>query len=153
MWEIIPYIQGNVILDHMKPTIRKNIEIAFLIILITALGVLTYTLWRQYVHIDRMDAIRAAQLKISNIRHSRALTIDDTGYIAPWMTFDYINEAWRIPTPYLKTTLTITDVRYPKLSIARYSRETGQDSAVVINNVQVAVRGYLTASSTQARPN
>jgi len=41
--------------------------------------------------------------------------------IHTWMTFDYLNVVFKLPTDYLKNKLSITDPRYPNIIINRYA--------------------------------
>lgn len=38
-------------------------------------------------------------------------------YIREWMTFDYINKVFNLPSDYLKNQLGITDARYPRITV------------------------------------
>src|SRR5208283_6194519 len=56
------------------------------------------------------------------LAHHAPLSANDVDVIRPWMTFDYINTAFRLPPDYLKTQLSVVDTRYPQLTISSYVR-------------------------------
>jgi hypothetical protein len=114
-----------------------------LVILIIILACLSFLLWKQYQRVVHVDYVNAQRLKISEIIHTRPLTATDITRIEPWMTFDYINQAWKIPADYLKSTLNITDARYPRISLARLARETHTDINVFMDQVKSAVQTYF----------
>jgi hypothetical protein len=68
--------------------------------------------------------------------------------IDTWMTFEYINTVFKLPTEYLKNTLGIVDTQYPKIHIGKYARENHIDPSLVLENVKAAVAKYPTAAAT-----
>ena len=68
--------------------------------------------------------------------------------VQPWMTFDFLNKTYRLPTSYLRSTLNITDARYPNLSISRYAFSKRESTSSTIAAVEAAIRTYA-ATSTQ----
>lgn len=75
----------------------------------------------------------------------RTLTINDTNSIRSWMTFDYINKAFKLPVDYLKNTLNISDSRYPNIALEDYAEKEKINKASFTTNVQEAVHNYLTS--------
>ncbi len=43
------------------------------------------------------------------------------GNIRPWMTFDYLNTVFKLPSDYFKNKLSITDFKYPNIRIDHYA--------------------------------
>jgi hypothetical protein len=69
--------------------------------------------------------------------------------IADWMTFDYLNRVFGLPGDYLKTSLNITDKKYPELAIKSWATQTKQDSQKLTEQIKILVMGYQgTATST-----
>lgn len=69
--------------------------------------------------------------------------------IADWMTFGYLNRVFGLPADYLKTSLNITDKKYPNVSIKSWSTQTKQDSQKLTEQIKILVMGYQgTATST-----
>ncbi len=75
--------------------------------------------------------------------HPRPLTINDTGMIQYWMTFDYLNKIFNLPTNYLQTTLGINDRRYPVITISHYSRENHLGLDILVLQIKAAIVNYL----------
>ena len=75
---------------------------------------------------------------------TRTLTVSDLSAIQYWMTFDYLNKIFNLPSDYLQSTLNISDNRYPFLTLAHYSREERLNSAILLKEVQAAISHYLT---------
>lgn len=115
-----------------------------LILLSIVFFVLLFFLFRGIIRLKRSEIINAREVQISNFLKSRGpLTINDVGIVTPWMTFSYINTLFAVPSEYLKTTLTISDSRYPQISLSGYARSKGINTAVFVSNVQTALRDYL----------
>lgn len=74
------------------------------------------------------------------------LSVNDIGVVRPWMTFDYVNKLFGVPPDYLKARLTISDARYPRLSLSGYAKYEHLDSTVLVDQVASALRDYLTTS-------
>jgi len=74
--------------------------------------------------------------------------VSDIGNIRPWMTFDYVNRLFNLPPEYLKTRLSLSDSRYPRLSLSSCARKNNLDGNAFITSVQNAVRDYLTKGGT-----
>lgn len=62
--------------------------------------------------------------------------------IQSWMTFQYINFSFGLPSNYLKDILQITDPKYPKISIAKFARKNNQIELEFIQKIQEAVRTW-----------
>lgn len=116
-----------------------------LIVLGVVLTILVILLFREYRSLRRAQVINAREAwSTAFIRQHRPPTANDAGFIRPWMTFDYINKIFNLPSDYLKTQLQITDPRYPKLSISGYARSQHIDTGTFLGSVMSAVRNYLT---------
>ena len=60
-----------------------------------------------------------------------------------WMTFDYIDRLFSLPPHYLQTTLSITDNRYPRLTLSEYASDNYLTNAMFLAEVQSAIRVYF----------
>ena len=80
---------------------------------------------------------------ISNALQKRPVTADDARYITSWMTFDYVNRVFHLPTLYLQNSLNINDSHYPNLTINEAAGLSGQPGVTYLIKVQEAVRQYL----------
>ena len=74
----------------------------------------------------------------------RSINANDVNTVQSWMTFDYINKVFKIPSDYLKNTLVISDSSYPNETIGHYARSKKEKSSVVLTQVQEALHNYLT---------
>ena len=64
--------------------------------------------------------------------------------IQPWMTFDYLNKQFGLPSEYLKTALQVTDPKYPNVPIGKMFRRQGADTQAVVERVKQLVREHNT---------
>ena len=64
------------------------------------------------------------------------------------MTFDYVNTLFRLPPTYLETQLTITDPRYPRMSIGSYANHNHIDLTTFMGELDAAITNYLANPST-----
>lgn len=116
-----------------------------IIVLSVVIVVLFVFFIRQYVALRRADIISTRELRLSAIvKNHGPATANEVSFIRSWMTFDYINTLFNIPSDYLKTHFSITDTRYPKLSISEYAGDGHLNRSVITNEIMVAIRGYLT---------
>jgi hypothetical protein len=122
----------------------RYIEYA-IIFLAIVLVVLFVFFVRQYVSLRRADVISARESWISAaVKNHGPATVSDIGFVRSWMTFDYVNKLFNIPPDYLKTSLSISDARYPKISIAEYAKDDHLDTPVFLSDVLGALHNYLT---------
>ena len=96
-------------------------------------------------HIRHLDYVVQRQSLLKSLRGSGLLTAADASSTAPWMTFDYINRVFALPPQYLQTTLSITDSRYPRLTIEEYAEDAKVSQLSVLTAVQNAIHGYTKA--------
>lgn len=74
----------------------------------------------------------------------RTLGVNDVNMIQSWMTFNYINKVFKLPTDYLKNTLNISDSHYPNIPLEDYAEKAKIKTADFTVKVQWAVHSYLT---------
>ncbi len=62
--------------------------------------------------------------------------------IEPWMTFNYINILFNLPSDYLRDRLAIKDERYPNLEIRRFAKEQVIEQDFLIKLITTAIDQY-----------
>lgn len=102
---------------------------------------LCFLLVRQYDRLARRELMNTLRSRISSLH--RPLSASDASLIRSWMTFDYINTTFKIPSDIIKSSLSITDARYPRISLSKYAKTTGTTSAAFVSKVEDVVRNYL----------
>ena len=111
------------------------------LILIFLCGAFIY----RYNQVAPMKVINPQRFSTLRADHIH-LGVNDVSAIAPWMTFDFINHVFNLPPEYLKTTLSITDARYPTLTISHYATESKITTNQLTAQVQNIVKNYFTSS-------
>ncbi len=112
---------------------------------IIAIIILCVLLVQQYRYINRLDYISHRQSLFRSLHGSGPLTSANASSTQAWMTFDYINRAFTLPSQYLQVTLSINDSRYPRMTIAQYVKASGRSQNEVLKAVQDAIRAYASA--------
>ena len=74
--------------------------------------------------------------------HQKQITTDN---IREWMTFQYINRFFNLPPEYLKSSLDITDRKYPNITISKWAKNSKQDSAALIEEIKTLINDYQPA--------
>lgn len=62
--------------------------------------------------------------------------------IMPWMTFEYVNAVFRLPSDYLRSKLGIDDERYPRMDIRSYVERSRQDLKDFVARIRTAIAEY-----------
>ena len=75
---------------------------------------------------------------------NRPINVNDINTVQSWMTFDYINKVFKLPSDYLKNILGVSDSSYPYETIGHYARSKKEKFSVVLTQVQEALHNYLT---------
>jgi hypothetical protein len=118
-----------------------------LIGLIAILIILLIVLFVQYQSLQRAQLISDHEFLRSQMLERHApLPASEANVIRSWMTFDYINKIFGLSPDYLKTQLSISDSRYPRLTVAAYGGSAGIDQATLLNDIENAIRNYTTAT-------
>lgn len=121
------------------------------IILVVILAVLIIFLVIDYRTLRHAQIVHNHQSWLAAIlAHHAPLGANDVDVIRPWMTFDYINTAFRLPPGYLKAQLLVSDARYPQLTISSYVRTAHLDLATFVGQVENTVRTYFATSTSTA---
>ncbi len=74
--------------------------------------------------------------------NQNATTTDRINTIQPWMSFNYLNFAFRLPPDYLLSVLHVTDDDYPRMVIGSYAKQMKVDPREAIRIIQQAIRSY-----------
>jgi hypothetical protein len=134
----------------MQVRTPKHIELYLKIIIAIAAGVLVFLsvqLVGEYRHLRRLNYIGAHGSFLSASRAHGPISASDASSTQAWMTFDYINHLFALPSVYLQTSLAITDSRYPRLTIASYAKTQHLDQSTLLMQVQDAIRAHFVQTS------
>jgi hypothetical protein len=111
---------------------------------VLAIAILCVLLVQQYQHIRRLSYITTHhQSLFRSLRGSGPLTAADASSTQSWMTFDYIDRAFALPSQYLETALAIRDSRFPRLTIAEYAEDLNVPQSVALSMVESAITSYF----------
>ncbi len=106
--------------------------------------VLCALLVREYRHLQRLNGFTSRQSWLAALHERAPMTAANATFVQTWMTFDYVDHLFNIPSDYFRTTFAITDVRYPRLTIAEYAEDDARASGpATLARVQDAVRAYF----------
>lgn len=144
---ILGYNEANMTLPEHHTTIKYIKYVVFT--LFAVLVVLLIFLVHEYSSLRREQVVGARELWVSTVLHEHGpVTASDVTFVRSWMTFDYINRLFQLPASYLQDQLSITDPRYPKMSISSYASHARIDVTPFISELDAAITNYLNASST-----
>ena len=117
----------------------KWLVIIFLILIIAgAIFYISFSRRPSYIY-------RPVRRFFSNHIH-RPINVNDINTVQSWMTFDYVNKVFKLPSDYLKNILGVSDSSYPYETIGHYARSKKEKFSVVLTQVQEALHNYLTSS-------
>lgn len=137
----------------MKKPIPKKYLLVVRLFIALLLGILVYLailLAAQYRYIAREQIAHGKRMQLSNFRKHHTLGVGDVSLIESWMTFDYISTVFKVPASYLRTTLEITDARFPRITIHKYAKINGLDEQMLTSSVIERVSAFLMSSSTKS---
>jgi len=129
-------------MDHSA---KKHLALKIaLCVAIVALLVMLVLFFQQYQHIQRLDYVsHQRQSFLQSLRGGGPLTGAEAGSVQIWMTFEYIDRAFSLPPTYLQTDLDITDIRFPRMTVAEYEKDAGLSDADALSKVQAAISAYF----------
>lgn len=128
--------------NYSNSKIKKYFKIVLLFILLL-LAILVIFVIKEYRYTRRLDYMKARESLFQALHGPKPITVNDVASIQTWMTFDYINHLFSLPTDYLKNSLSITDARYPKLTIARYSSLKNSSPITSLVEIQDSIKTYF----------
>jgi hypothetical protein len=124
-----------------------------IIVLAVVLVVLVFFFVRQSITLHRERILSARELWITNfVRRRGPLTQSDVAYVAPWMTFDYVNQLFNVSSSYLHDQLSISDPSYPHVTISGYARYAHMDVGTLLDNVDQALVRHLAPAAPTTTP-
>ncbi len=121
----------------------RHIQIV-LVLLVLVLLVLVMTFIKEYEGVKKLETLGPHDVFANILNHRGPFTANDVQLIQGWMTFDYVNKIFGLPSNELEMSLNITDVSYPRETLARYAERHRVNTAAFVDEVQNAVRGFLT---------
>jgi hypothetical protein len=66
----------------------------------------------------------------------------DIEKIQGWMTFEYLNRSFNLPTDYLQKDIEVTSSSYPNVTLIKEATLRGQDLAVFLGDVKKSIKKY-----------
>ena len=144
----------NTSIDKTKtkntPSFNKNQFILkiTLCVAVVAVIILSVLFFQQYKHIRRLDYISLhRQSFLRSLHGSGPLNAADASSTEIWMTFNYIDRAFSLPSTYLQSNLGVSDSRYPNMTVEEYAKDTELSTAAALLKVQDAIISYFATSS------
>lgn len=71
--------------------------------------------------------------------HRRKIAVAD---IQDWMTFDFLNKSFGLPSDYLKKGLGINDKKYPNITISRWAKDTQENPSVTLDKIKKMIQDF-----------
>ncbi len=127
----------------MKPIYKKSILSVFVLVCVVAVMFTLHSVFNQNM------PPKASWKHSFNPERRRPATLEDLSKIAPWMTFDYLNKVYDLPSGYLQDALKVTDTKYPFLTIKQHATKTGVTTAALIESLQAILTIQLTTKASQ----
>ncbi len=129
----------------MKDRTRIILKI-LLVILGVLLVFLVIFLVRECRRIKRYEVTVYNSGGMTSFPNHRSMSVVDAYTLKSWMTFDYINTAFRLSPEYLKNRLGLNSTQYPRITIGRYAKQHRQDSQALLVSVKDAIVSYFAQS-------
>jgi hypothetical protein len=117
------------------------------------LAVTLFMVARDVASLRQRGAIRPAHARdllrfIVPMEAPTSTSTPSVANIRDWMTFDYLNKAFRLPPAFLKASLEIRDARYPGLSIRQYASRLKVTPSSALERIRNAIAQFQSPSST-----
>ena len=127
------------------PTTKQAKPYLEVIIALALIGLiaLCILLAREYRTVRQLNYFNSRTSLLMALHAHRPATAADIASVQAWMTFDYINHLFSLPPNYLQTTFSITDSRYPRMTINGYAADANIASPSALTQVQQALTSYL----------
>ena len=122
--------------------VHKRLIIFITAVLVIVLIILCIVLAREYSKVAPGRIINRDRFSHFNREHI-ILGPGDTQVITSWMTFEYINHIFSLPPEYLRNTLLLQDIRYPRISLMQYAQLNHMSPDTFTVQVQTAVKNYF----------
>ena len=128
-------------MKNLKKWLRRHILLILLIIIAILVVVIVEQYYRRPTR--RTHFISSYVAWINQKKAHAPLTASDIKIVRSWMTFDYINKLFNLPSDYLKSQLNIADARYPKITLSGYAKSQNVSANTFILNVENAMQNYF----------
>jgi hypothetical protein len=124
-------------LTHHQVKILKIVGVVILAIVCVASVV-----WFVYGYreLSQEGALQPAYTREGQGRVYHAMDVND---IQSWMTFNYINVVFKMPSSYMKNALGITDPAYPNIRIDTYAKKHNISLPAFMIGVRQGITSYL----------
>jgi hypothetical protein len=86
---------------------------------------------------------------ISQNFHKKKLDLAD---IQGWMTFDFLNKAFGLPSDYLKKELVITDRKYPNITIDRWAKNNQENPSILLDRIKKLIQDSKNPAPPEINP-
>ncbi len=114
-----------------------------LVLLVIILAALLVAFIKEYSDLRKAEVLGPREAFLGAVSRHGPFTVNDLGIIQGWMTFDYVNKLFGLPSNYLKSNLNISDPHYPRLLIYRYAEKNKMGLQSFLNEVRNSIRSYL----------
>ena len=113
---------------------KKIIAPLLLIIVILLLILSSMLFFKRYTYLQKSGDFR--------VHRPRPLMIT-TSAIQGWMTFDYLNRSFALPNDYLQKELTITNKKYPKVTLDSVAQSQGVAISTFVTITREKIDAYI----------
>lgn len=129
-------------LRHIKNYfMKKNIlYLALLFFAVVIAGFFAHLFIVNYKHLRSSGTLRYPPHLYRQM--GRGLSTPDPSFVEEWMTFDYINRVFNLPSDYLKNELAIKSTKYPKITIYGEAKSQQISTDVFLKNLKNIVLKY-----------
>lgn len=112
---------------------KKNIYPLILVLAILVLFAVVRLFVNNFTHVKKkggfhMHAADRPRLAIEKIQG--------------WMTFEYLNRTFNLPTDYLQKDIEVTSSSYPNVTLTKEATLRGQDLTVFLGDVKKSIKKY-----------
>lgn len=129
----------------------KTLTLTVLILIFTLVGILTIFIRTLEGYAQRLSySTEHTEMRSWHSTLLRAVPAEVSS-VDSWMTFSYLERAFRLPPGYLAERLPAIDPHYPRLTIKKYAASHGLSVTSTLANVKVSISTFIasgTPSST-----
>ncbi len=116
--------------------------------LFLALGVALFLFFSQIKNYYRSGFLRMSQSPGELFRRKRFVSpiAPSVENVTSWMTFHYLEKAFRLPVDYFQDKLKINDPNYPRVTLEQYAFKNHLNKQDLIAQVKKAIMDYNSTS-------
>lgn len=126
---------------------EERVILVVLLLLMLVLVALGVSAFREYRIVRPVQHGLSRAQWIAALEGNRPAAATQTDAIRAWMTFEYLNRIFDLSPDMLKTGLSITDKRYPKITIATYAANAGLSAAEGVARIAALIDAFHTSST------